>query len=156
MMEFMHKCFVALPVTKAIRSGAAFIGALAWVCIAQASEPSCITAGRVDANGRWAPKFDQVVLLDGSGRAISGASKADMSNVRAVDIKEPALLSACVGDRPLPVADGSAASPKSPVPAAKPGRLPVVGVGYPTLRTGGVLVEVKVSVSADQIVMLMR
>ena len=53
-------------------------------------------------------------------------------------------------------ADGSQAQTKSPVPAAKPGRVVVVGLGYPQLRVGGTLVEVKIQVSEDQIVMLTR
>lgn len=156
MKEFMHKRFATFTHVRTTRSGLAFIGALAWACLSQASEVSCITAGRLDGAGKWAPKFDPIVLLDGAGRAISGASKADLTRVQAVDIQEPALLSACVGDQPLPTGEGSAPQAKSPVPAAKPGRLPVLGLGYPALRTGGVLVEVKVRVSADQVVMLTR
>ena len=53
-------------------------------------------------------------------------------------------------------ADSSQAQTKAPVPAAKPGRVNVVGLGYPQLRVGGALVEVKVQVTADQIVMLIR
>lgn len=152
----MHQHCAVLTDARAVCRAMALLCALAWGCAAQASEVSCLTAGRLDSNGQWAPKFDSVVLRDGSGRVVTGSSKADMKNVQAVEIKEPALLSACVGDRPLPAAEGSAAQPKSPVPAAKPGRLPVAGVGYPQLRSGGVLVEVKVQVSPDQIVMLTR
>jgi hypothetical protein len=73
-----------------------------------------------------------------------------------MSLPEPALLSACLGDKPMTPADGSQAQTKSPVPAAKPERVAVVGVGYPQLRVGGTLVEVKVHVTADQIVMLTR
>lgn len=124
--------------------------------IAHASEIACITAGRLDGNGQWAPKFDSVRLLDGLGRAIASSKKDDLKNLQVLDITEPALLSACEGDQPLTPADGSQARTKTPVPAVKPGRVPVVGLGYPQLSVGGALVEVKVQVSADQIVMLTR
>ena len=123
---------------------------------AQASELACITAGRLNAQGQWAPKLDSIRLLDASGRTISSSNKADIKNVQILEITEPALLSACEGDRPLTSADGSQAQPKAPVPAAKPGRLKVLGLGYPPLRVGGELVEIKVQVPADQIVMMVR
>jgi hypothetical protein len=124
--------------------------------VAHASEIACITAGRLDGNGQWAPKFHSVRLIDASGQAISGSKKEVLKNLQALEITEPALLSACEGDQALTPADGAQAQTKSPVPAAKPGRLAVVGVGYPPLRVGGALVEVKVQVSAEQIMMLTR
>jgi hypothetical protein len=124
--------------------------------VAHASDVACITAGRLDSNGQWAPKFDSVRLLDGLGRAISSSKKDELKNLQVLEIAEPALLSACLGDKPMTPADGSQAQTKSPVPAAKPGRVAVLGVGYPQLRVGGALVEVKVQVTADQIVMLTR
>lgn len=124
--------------------------------VAHASDVACITAGRLNSNGQWAPKFDSVRLLDGLGRAISSSKKDELKNLQALEITEPALLSACLGDKPMTPADGSQAQTKSPVPAAKPGRVVVVGLGYPQLRVGGTLVEVKIQVSEDQIVMLTR
>jgi hypothetical protein len=124
--------------------------------VAHASDVACITAGRLDSHGQWAPKFDSVRLLDGLGRAISSSKKDELKNLQTLEITEPALLSACLGDKPMTPADGSQAQTKAPVPAAKPGRVTVVGLGYPQLRVGGALVEVKVQVTADQIVMLIR
>lgn len=156
MWPFMRK-----PISDAFCKGAGplVLGLLFSVLggsAAQASEPVCITAGRLNAQGQWAPKLDAIRLLDAAGRTISSASQADMKNVQTLEITQPALLSACEGDRPLTSADGSQAQPKAPVPAAKPGRLAVLGLSYPPLRVGGVLVEVKVRVPADQIVMVMR
>ena len=124
--------------------------------IAQASDLACVTAGRLDASGQWAPKFDGIVLLDSAGKAISSSKKADLQAVKALQITEPALLSACEGDRPLASGEGTPVKPKTPVPAAKPGRLAVVGIGYPQLRVGGALVEVKVQISADQTILVLR
>ena len=45
---------------------------------------------------------------------------------------------------------------KAPVPAAKPGRHNVIGLGFPKLQIGGELVELKLQVSADQMVMITR
>ena len=153
--------FTSKPISDAFCKGAGplVLGLLFSVLVgsaAQASEPVCITAGRLNAQGQWAPKMDSIRLLDASGRTISSSNKADIKNVQTLEITEPALLSACQGDRPLTSADGSQAQTKAPVPAAKPGRLKVLGLGYPPLRVGGELVEIKVQVPADQIVMMVR
>lgn len=122
---------------------------------AHANEASCISAGRLDASGRWAPQFQEVRLLDEAGRALSARSKTDLARVRGVELTQPALLSACAGDRGLARGDDKAQT-KSPVPAAKPGRLVVDSVGYAKLQTGGELVELKVQVAPDQVVMITR
>ena len=133
-----------------------FLLSISCGSVANASDLACITAGRLDSNGQWAPKFDSMRLLDGLGQAISSSKKDELKNLQVLEITEPALLSACLGDRPMTPADGSPSQTKSPVPAAKPGRVAVIGVGYPQLRVGGALVEVKVQVTADQIVMMTR
>lgn len=119
---------------------------------AQAS--SCITAGRMDA-GRWAPQFQSVRLLDEAGKLLSVKNKSELARVRSVELTEPTLLSVCTGDQPLTRGDDVPA-PKGPVPAAKPGRLSVAGVTFPKLQVGGELVELKVTVAPDQVVMLTR
>lgn len=120
-----------------------------------AAEPACLTAGRLDAEGRWAPQFRSVRLLDESGRALAARTKADLSRVRAVDLTDTALLSRCDGDQPLARGDESPAA-KAPVPAATPGRLVVSAVGFPKLQAGGELVELKVSVPAERVMMVTR
>lgn len=122
---------------------------------AQASDASCVTAGRMDAKGRWAPQFQAVRLLDEAGQFLATKTKADLSRARFVELTEPALLSVCDGDRPLQRGDPTAAV-KAPVPAAKPGKLSVIGLGFPKLQTGGELVEFKLQVLPDQIVMVTR
>ncbi len=139
--------------TQACRLGLA-VFALAAAAGVQASDATCISAGRLDTEGRWAPQFREVRLLDETGRALATRSKADLARVRGVELTQPALLSACTGEGGLPREDKAAA--KAPVPAAKPGRLAVDGVGYARLQTGGELVELKVRVAADQVVMMTR
>ena len=114
---------------------------------------TCITAGRMDAAG-WAPQFQAVRLLDGAGRILPVKSKSDLTQVRAVELTEAALLSVCDGNKALTRGDGVAS--KGPVPAAKPGRFTVAGLGFPKLQTGGELVELEINVPADQIVMITR
>ena len=114
---------------------------------------TCITAGRMDTLG-WAPQFQTVRLLDGSGRILPVRTKSDLTQVRAVELTEAALLSVCEGNKALIRGDGATA--KGPVPAAKPGRFNVAGLGFPKLQTGGELVELKISVPADQVVMITR
>jgi|GEM_PF-726592 len=115
---------------------------------------SCISAGRMDA-GAWAPQLASVRLLDGAGRPVSVKSKSELTRVRGVELTENALLSTCQGDQPL-ARGQDAAAPKGPVPAAKPGRLAVVSVGFSKLQTGGEWVELEVVVAADQTVMVTR
>lgn len=126
----------------------------AVVCLlpiaAQAS--TCVTAGRMDAAG-WAPQFQSVRLLDESGRILPVKKKSELTQVRAVELTEIALLSVCDGNQPL--ARGEAMLSKGPVPAAKPGRFNVAGLGFPKLKSGE-LVEFEISIAPDQIVMITR
>jgi len=122
---------------------------------ANASETSCITAGRFNADGKWSPQFKSVKLLDDSGRSLSVKLKSELALVRGVELLEPALLSGCEGDRAL-TRGTDVITDKAPVPAAKPGRHNVIGIGFPKLQIGGELVELKVQVNTDQIVMITR
>lgn len=133
------------------------LAAWLWVAAAgaQAADASCITAGRLDTEGRWAPQFQTVRLLDEAGRALPARNRTDLARVRGVELTQPALLSACEGDRALTRGDDTVAT-KAPVPAAKPGRLVVEGVGFPKLQTGGELVELKVQVTPDRVEMIKR
>jgi hypothetical protein len=135
------------------------LGLAAWVLMAaggaQAANASCISAGRLDAEERWAPQFQSVRLLDEAGRALATRNRADLSRVRGVELTQPALLSNCDGDRALTRGDDTAAA-KAPVPAAKPGRLVVEGVGFAKLQTSGELVELKVQVPPDRVEMITR
>jgi len=96
-----------------------------------------------------------VKLLDDTGRSLSVKLKSELALVRGVELLEPALLSGCEGDRAL-TRGNDVTNDKAPVPAAKPGRHSVIGLGFPKLQIGGELVELKVQVNADQIVMITR
>ncbi len=122
---------------------------------AQTLETSCITAGRLDEAGRWAPQFRSVRLLDGAGQPVVVRQKSDLQKVRAAALSEPALLSTCEGNQALQRGEASP-SPKTPAPALKPGTVSVAGVGFPKLQVGGELVELKVQLSSEQIVMVSR
>ena len=113
---------------------------------------SCITAGRMD-NSVWAPQFQSVRLLDDAGRTLIVKNKSELTQVRAVELTEVTLLSACDGNKA--VAQGEGVQSKGPVPAAKPGRFNVAGLGFPKLQNGE-LVEFELTIAADQIVMITR
>jgi len=113
---------------------------------------SCITAGRMD-NSVWAPQFQSVRLLDDAGRIFPVKNKSELAQVRAVELTEAALLSVCDGNKA--VAQGEVVQSKGPVPAAKPGRFNVAGLGFPKLQNGE-LVEFELTIEADQIVMITR
>lgn len=126
---------------------------------AQAQAPadaSCILAGRLSDDGRWAPRFEGVQLLGGNGQPIAARGKPALDQVRQARLAEPALLSACSGGQPLHRADGEPDQPKSAVPALSAGLVEVESVAFPPLRTGGTLVELKVRVTGDRVVMLTR
>ena len=113
---------------------------------------TCITAGRMD-NSVWAPQFQSVRLLDGTGRILPVKNKSELTQVRVVELTDATLLSVCDGNKA--VAQGEGVQSKGPVPAAKPGRFNVAGLGFPKLQNGE-LVEFEVTIAADQIVMITR
>ena len=113
---------------------------------------SCITAGRMN-NSVWAPQFQSVRLLDDAGRILPVKHKYELTQVRAVELTEAALLSICDGNKA--VAQGEGVQTKGPVPAAKPGRFTVAGLGFPKLQNGE-LVEFELTIAAEQIVMITR
>jgi hypothetical protein len=113
---------------------------------------TCITAGRMN-NSVWAPQFQSVCLLDDAGRILPVRNKSELTQVRAIELTEAALLSVCDGNKA--VARGEGVQTKGPVPAAKPGRFTVSGLGFPKLQNGE-LVEFEVTIAAEQIVMITR
>jgi hypothetical protein len=149
-VNFSFKNFFSILKVSLVLTGTAL-----FLQSANSSEASCITAGRFNADGKWSPQFQSVKLLDDAGRSLSVKLKSELALVRGVELLEPALLSGCEGDRAL-TRGADAITDKAPVPAAKPGRHNVIGLGFPKLQIGGELVELKVQVSADQIVMITR
>jgi hypothetical protein len=135
--------------------GLVLTGTALFLQSANASETSCITAGRFNADGKWSPQFQSVKLLDDAGRSLTVKLKSELALVHGVELLEPALLSGCEGDRAL-TRGTDVITNKAPVPAAKPGRHNVIGLGFPKLQIGGELVELKLQVSADQMVMITR
>jgi hypothetical protein len=130
---------------------------LAAPAFAQTGEGNCLLAGRLSMEQQWAPRFSGVQLLGQDGKAISSSDKQALANVRQVRLTQSALLSRCDGDRELALGDESPGA-KTKVPAAKagPGLLAVESVNFPKMRRGGELVELKVNVPADRVVMLSR
>ena len=61
---------------------------------------TCITAGRMDTAG-WAPQFKSVQLLNEAGRVLVIKNKSELTQVKAVEIKEAALLSTCDKNKSL-------------------------------------------------------
>ena len=119
------------------------------------SDAQCILAGRL-SDGQWAPHFETVRLLDAGGQQVFASDKATLAGVKRVSLSTPALLSKCDGDQALFNGDNEAAGRKTEVPALARGSVDVEGVSFPKLRTGGELVELRVRVPADRVVMLTR
>jgi hypothetical protein len=146
------------PIMKLVLSLLAAAGVAATVSLpaaAQQDAGQCILAGRI-TEAAWAPRFESVQLLDASGQGLAAADRNALGGVRQARLGEPALLSRCNGDGPLPRADDEPPRAKSEVPALSAGLVEVESVGFPQLRTGGVLVELKVRVPAERVVMLTR
>ena len=129
-------------------------GVVAAPAFAQ-SDAQCILAGRV-ADAQWAPNFEGITLLGANGREIVQASHAALASVRQASLSQPALLSRCDGDQSLANGDNEPAGRKPPVPALTRGVVAVEAVSFPKLRTGGELVELRVRVPAERVVMLTR
>lgn len=130
-----------------------FLIVLSCILLNGAHASTCITAGRMDTAG-WAPQFKSLQLLNEAGRVLVIKNKSELTQVKAVEIKEAALLSTCDGNKSL--TRGDDATIKGAVPATKPGRFDVVGLGFPKLQIGGELVEFEITVAADQIAMITR
>lgn len=119
------------------------------------SDAHCIVAGRI-SDGVWAPRFEAVQLRGADGRVIARSSREALAGVKKADLARPALLSRCDGDKPLASADHEPAGRKTQVPALSRGMVDVESVSFPKLRTGGELVELRVRVPAQRVVMLTR
>lgn len=128
--------------------------ALAAPAFAQ-SDAQCIVAGRL-SDGLWAPKFAAVHLFGAEGRPIATPSRQALAGVRRATLDQPALLSRCDGDGPIASGDNEPPAQKGQVPAVAAGNVDVEGVSFPRLRTGGELVELRVRVPAERVVMLTR
>ncbi len=118
-------------------------------------ENSCIVAGRLSDDARWAPRMAGVQLLGQDGRAVTASDKQALAAVRQVRLSAPALLSRCDGDGQLAVGPETP-GPKARVPAIGVGVVPVEAVSFPKLRRGGELVELKLTVPAERVTMVMR
>jgi hypothetical protein len=128
--------------------------ALAAPALAQ-GDGQCILAGRL-SDGLWAPKFATVHLFGERGRPIATPTRAALAAVRSAVLDQPSLLSRCDGGQPLANADNEPPAPPADGPALSPGPVEVEAVHFPPLRTGGVLVELRVRVPAERVVMLRR
>jgi hypothetical protein len=119
------------------------------------SDAQCIVAGRLNG-GLWAPLFTGVHLFGADGRPLHTPTRAALSGVRRATLDAPALLSRCDGDAPLARGDDEPPGRKAPAPAIAAGDVVVEGVAFPKLRTGGELVELRVRVPAERVVMVTR
>ena len=120
-----------------------------------AGDNSCIVAGRLNGDARWAPRLAGVQLLGQDGRAVTSADKQALSGVKQVRLSAPALLSRCDGDAQLALGP-DAPGAKGPVPAIARGTVAVESVSFPKLRRGGELVELKLTVPAERVTMVTR
>ncbi len=125
---------------------------------AAGAEAQCILAGRVDGDQRWAPQARGIELLDAQGKRVTSADKAALATVKQARISSPALLSACNGDQALVKGDDLPNPKKTSSPAVSAGAapVPVEAVGFPPLRVGGTLVELRLSLAPDRVMTLSR
>lgn len=148
--------------SRTSRHSAAWLLALAGTFItgtALAQDAQCILAGRINTDQQWAPRMAGVELLGQDGKRVSAASRDALGSVKQVRVNSPALLAGCNGSQALTSADGEAPGKKAQVPAVSAGRTPldVESVSYPPLKTaGGELVELRVKVPADRVVLVSR
>ncbi|MBC5763587.1 hypothetical protein [Ramlibacter albus] len=116
---------------------------------------NCIVAGRLNEDGRWAPRFDSVQLLGGKDRVIKESKREALHDTQRVRITKPAVLTRCDGDREIARGEETTI-PKEPVPAVAPGAYEVESIAFPRLRRGGELVEVKLKLPVERVVMVTR
>ena len=123
----------------------------------QINAGECIIAGRITADEKWAPRMQGVQWLAPRGRVVTTAGKQALADVEQVRLARPALLTRCDGDGELAHAEDLPSSgPKEAVPAIAPGVVDVEKVSFPRLRNGGELVELKLRLPLDRVVMVKR
>ena len=158
--RFSAAAFPASPAfVRTLLAGALACAAVALPAqTASAAVGQCILAGRLSAD-QWAPRMSGVELLDAQGQRVSGSPRHALAQVRQVRLNQTALLSSCDAQAGLTQADNLPAQPKAEVPALTAGKelIAVEAVGFPKLRTGGELVEIRLTtVPAQRVVMLKR
>lgn len=131
------------------------------VSAAQAVQPSqptdtapCILAGRINAEGSWAPLANGLRLLNADGKPLAQQGKAALASAKAVVLSKGALLAQCNGNQAIPSGEGGQGS-KSPAPALSAGSdpIPILSVAYAPVRAGGQWVEIKLDVPHKRVVM---
>lgn len=133
-----------------------------WMFCATAAtaQDHCVVAGRVNAEANWAPRFKGVELLSADGKRVSGAGAEALASVKQARVTQPALLSACNGNRAAAKGGDSSPSAKTEVPAVSPGKglLTVAAVSLvPLEKAGGSLVELKLTeLPTGRVVMVKR
>ncbi len=120
-----------------------------------AGDDSCIVAGRLNDESRWAPRMTGVALLGQDGRAVTSADKKILAGIKQVRLAAPALLARCDGDSQLALGPESPGT-KEKVPAIGPGTVAVESVSFPKMHRGGELVELKLTVPAERVTMVTR
>jgi hypothetical protein len=96
-----------------------------------------------------------VQLLGADGKAVTSAGKQALATVKSVRLSSPALLSRCDGNGELALGP-DAVGPKGKAPAIGAGVVAVESVSFPKLRRGGELVELKLAVPADRVLLVSR
>jgi hypothetical protein len=125
--------------------------------LADSEAGTCILAGRINQDGRWAPLSMGVTLLNSRGRVIREADTKALSGVKAVRLSAPALLARCHGNQPLPDGDAGLGA-KSPAPAVAAGPLPLAVTAFALMpgRSSGQWVELRIDLPQDRVVLLER
>jgi hypothetical protein len=138
--------------------GAAAFASLAALSASaqQINAGECIIAGRITADEKWAPRMQGVQLLAPRGRVVTAAGRQALADVERVRLTRPALLSKCDGDGELAHAEDLPSGPKVAVPAVAPGVIDVEKVSFPKLRNGSELVELKLRLPLERVVMVKR
>jgi hypothetical protein len=149
-LRFALACMASLSLTPLLAQTSPASGATV-------ADKSCILAGRLSSDQRWAPLAGGLILLDGAGKRVNASSKEALASVKAVKLSAPALLSQCNGNQALASGEATGGN-KGPVPAASAGAkaLEVQAMYFPPARVGGVWVELQLAPPADRLIALGR
>jgi hypothetical protein len=116
----------------------------------------CVSAGRVNEAGQWAPQLAGVQMLDAQGKVLRGAPDAVLPQLKQISVSKPLPLSAChASATPLPELKEAAASRREKSQHLMASAQPIeVGAVYrPSLRSGGSLIEIQVLAPQARIAM---
>jgi hypothetical protein len=119
------------------------------------ADGNCIIGGRLNAQDQLSRGFGGIELLNAQGARLHTIDKTQLETIKLVRVSKSALLSACNAGAALKVLDSAGDTKTAPAARLSVGSDPVKveQAWLLPLKTGGNLIELRVSQNASRTVM---